>query len=41
MIASRPVPQRRNDVIAIIGLILGSTLGIGGTLAWYREHGWI
>lgn len=24
--------QRRNDIIAIIGLILGATLGIGGTL---------
>ena len=33
MIASGAVtPQRRNDVIAVIGLIFGSTLGIGGTL---------
>jgi hypothetical protein len=24
--------QRRNDIIAIVGLILGATLGIGGTL---------
>jgi hypothetical protein len=24
--------QRRNDIIAVIGLILGATLGIGGTL---------
>jgi hypothetical protein len=24
--------QRRNDIIAIVGLSLGATLGVGGTL---------
>jgi hypothetical protein len=29
---ARVTQQRRNDAIAIVGLILGATLGIGGTL---------